>query len=509
MRGLKNGKKKGELLQNEELFRGERAAECIFYLLVFAAIACFAMVQTYGDPPDEINRFKVVNYICRHGRLPHGANPEVILDGYGASYAFQPMLTYIIQGFLLRFFRLFTSDSYLLLLAARMVNAVFGVLMACYVRLIAKEAWKNPYLQWAFTLMTVFLPQNIFIHSYVNTDSMAMLSVAVIFYTLLRSQRTGYERRDCIRLAAGIILCAMSYYNAYGIIVAAILIFALHYVHVSKERGLWIEWRPLLQKGILISVLVLAGIGWWFIRNAVLYDGDIIAMQARRECAIQTAAEEYNPLTRFTYQNAGIPLYEMLFKTDYLRLLRDSFIAMFGPMLIPTHGLIYVYYKRFWILTCMAAVLPLQFLWKKQEDMGSEPQSPETRKNKWAFYFGMALFCAITIGLGIYYSYTWEFQPQGRYILPVLLPLMYLVTLGMEKLCGLMKWCGSRMAAGIAGEKGKKRSVRAGEVCGNLFCLGVMAYVALAFTYSLFIRFLPYYIHGENMFSMYGKPFTP
>lgn len=329
MREWKDRKKK------EELFRGERAAELIFYLLIFAAIACFAMIQTYGDPPDEINRFKVVNYICRYGRLPHGADPEVILDGYGASYAFQPMLTYILQGFLLRFLRLFTSDGYVLLLATRLVNAVFGVLMAYYVRRIAKEAWKNPYLQWAFTLMTVFLPQNIFIHSYVNTDSMAMLSTAVIFYTLLRSQRTGYERRDCIRLAAGIILCAMSYYNAYGIIVAAILIFALNYVHISKEKGIWTEWGPLLKSGILISVLVLAGIGWWFIRNAVLYDGDIIAMQARRECAIRTASEEFNPLTRFTYQNSGIPLYEMLFKTDYLRLLRDSFIAMFGPMLIP------------------------------------------------------------------------------------------------------------------------------------------------------------------------------
>lgn len=466
----------------------EWAAELIFYLLVFAAIACFAMVQTYGDPPDEINRFKVVNYICRHGRLPHGADPEVILDGYGASYAFQPILTYIIQGFLLRFLKLFTSDGYVLLLAARMVNAVFGVLMAYYVRRIAEEAWKSPYLQWTFTLMVVFLPQNIFIHSYVNTDSMAMLSVAVIFYALLRAQRTGYERGDCIRLAVGIILCAMSYYNAYGIIVAAMLIFSLNYVHISKEKGIWVEWRPLFRKGILISVLVLAGIGWWFIRNAVLYDGDIIAMEARRECAIQTATEEYNPLTRFTYQNAGIPLFEMLFATDYLRLLRDSFIAMFGPMLIPTHGLIYVYYKRFWILSCTAAALPLQFLWKKQADM-----EPEARKNRWVFYFSMALFCAITIGLSIYYSYTWEFQPQGRYILPVLIPLMYLVTLGMEKLCGLMEWCGGRIAVSIAEEKGKELAVRAGELCGKLFCLGVMAYVILAFAYSLFVRFLPYY----------------
>ena len=121
----------------------------------------------------------------------------------------------------------------------------------------------------------------------------------------------------------------------------------------------------------------------------------------------------------------------------------------------------------------------------------------------------MALFCAITIGLGIYYSYAWEYQPQGRYILPVLIPLMYLVTLGMEKLCGLMKWCGERTAALLSGERSKEPAVKAGVFCGKLFCLGVMAYVMLAFAYSLFIRFLPYYMQGENMFSMYGKDFTP
>ena len=511
----------------------ERALEALFYLLTFAAIACFAMVQTYGDPPDEINRFKVVNYICSYGRLPHGADPEVILDGYGASYAFQPILTYMIQGFLLRFLLLFTSDSYVLLLAARMVNAVFGVWMAYYVVQIAKEAWKNPYLQWVFVLMTVFLPQNIFIHSYVNTDSMAMLSVAIIFYALLRAQRTGYGRRECVELAVGIILCAMSYYNAYGVIVAAMLVFFLDFVHGSGQKGVRVEWAPLLQKGAFISVIVLVGISWWFIRNGVLYDGDIIAMDARRECAIRTATQEFNPLTRETYQNTGRSVWEMLFGSGYLTLLRDSFIAMFGPMQIPTHGLIYLWYKRFWIVACAVAVLPVQLLWK-------ERMQGEERRKKLVFYFSMALFCIITVALSIYYSYTWEYQPQGRYILPVLIPLMYLVTLGVEKICGLLEWGGKEMdrrrsggrhvrmaeaqqakghgrngqaryGQGEGGQRGYGQKSgpagRAGQVCGKLFCLGIIGYVMLAFAYSLFVRFLPHYLQGENMFSMWGKGF--
>lgn len=443
----------------------EMAAEIVFYLLVFAAITCFAMIQTYGDPPDEINRFKVVNYIVNHGRLPHGADPEVILAGYGASYAFQPILTYIIQGFLLRFLRLFTTDGYLLLLAARMVNVVFGVLMAYYVRRIAGEAWKNPYIQWVFTLLVVFLPQNIFIHSYVNTDSMAMLSVAIIFYVLLKAQRTGYDGKDCILLSAGIILCAMSYYNAYGIILAAILVFALHFIHMEKRGGrrrVVVEWKELFRKGGLISVIVLLGIGWWFIRNAVLYNGDIIAMKARLECAIETATPDYNPQTRFTYSSSGIPLREMLFSTGYITLLRDSFIAMFGPMIIPTHGLIYIYYKRLWIVTVIAAFLPVNR--KAVERAGGCSMN---RKSRIVFYGSMLLFSLITIGLSIYYSYTWEFQPQGRYILPVLIPFMYLVTLGVQKLCILLE--GIRSGRGRSDKPaGKTEALTVGEILARL-----------------------------------------
>ena len=496
--------------------------EILFYLSIFAAIACFAMVQSYGDPPDEVNRFKVVSFICRHGYLPHGADPEVLLDGYGASYAFQPMLTYIIQGFLLRFLKLFTTDSYVLLVAARMVNVVFGVLMAFFVRQTAKLLWKSPYLQWVFTIMTVFLPQNIFIHSYINTDSMAMLAVSIIYYALLRALRTDYDQKDCLLLALGIILCAMSYYNAYGIILAAMLIFALNYVHLGKptdrktvpnpayaeKSGLWVEWAPLLRKGLFISAIVLLGISWWFIRNGILYDGDIIAMNARRECSIQTAAEELNPLTRFTFRGAGISLVDMLTETDYIVLVLNSFTAMFGAMDIPTHGLIYLFYWYFWLAMCLAALLVPKRIWNPTgKGLWSNPNRslPESgRKKKILFYGSMILFCLITIGLSVFYSYTWDFQPQGRYILPILIPFMHMVTLGAQKLCGMLENGFLRLKGQPAGEKRRGTVLaQAGTACGKLLCIGIIAYVLLSFAYSLFVCVLPHYSQNDSLFSLY------
>ena len=95
-----------------------------------------------------------------------------------------------------------------------------------------------------------------------------------------------------------------------------------------------------------------------------------------------------------------------------MTLLRDSFIAMFGPMIIPTHGLIYLYYKRLWIIACIAAFLPAEkmralYLKKRggKESGNGQPEESGYRgsfflnekaglgqKYKIAFYLCMALF---------------------------------------------------------------------------------------------------------------------
>lgn len=482
----------------------ELTADILFYLLVFAAITCFAALQAYGDPPDEINRFKVVSYICRHGSLPHGADPEILLYGYGASYAFQPILTYILEGFLLRFLTLFTLDDYILLLAARMVNAVFGVLMAYFVRQISKELWENPYLQWCFTIMTVFLPQNIFLHSYVNTDSMAMLSVAIIYYALLTAQRTDYEKKDCILLAVGIILCALSYYNAYGIILAAVIIFLFRYIHKGK-----IEWKPLLRKGIFISVIVLIGIGWWFIRNAVLYDGDILALRARSECAMLTSIPQFHPLTRTTFLNSGRSLKEMLFDANYILLTSNSFIAMFGPMSIPTHRLIYIFYKIFWTVMSAAAILIPRPLWLSPENTPWADRrhglADGSLKKRLVFHGSILLFCLITIGLSVFYSYAWDFQAQGRYILPVLVPFMYVVARGVQKTCGMLQCLFRRAEKSAIGKSDGFFCEKTGVMLGRLLCLSIILYVLSAFSYSLFSTFLGYYEQNPNLFQLQGQ----
>ena len=49
------------------------------------------------------------------------------------------------------------------------------------------------------------------------------------------------------------------------------------------------------------------------------------------------------------------------------------------------------------------------------------------------------LFCILMpFLLSLIYSYSTDYQPQGRYLLPALLPLCFYTVQGLEKLCRLL-----------------------------------------------------------------------
>lgn len=457
----------------------------VMLLTLFICMMTFAAVQPFGDGPDEINRFKLVEYIYNHGSLPVGDDPEVLIDGYGGSYAFQPMLTYIIDGYLLRALRIFEPSLEMRVFISRLVNVFIGLLTAVYAKKLSDYLFENKKTAWAFTLAVVFLPQNVFIHTYVNTDSMGLLSIAIVLYALVKGMRNDFDRNSCITLSVGIILCALSYYNCYGIVVCAILLFALYFFRrfrtlnaigndsSAKEILPLYDYKSLLSKGIFISVIVLVGIAWWFIRNAILYDGDFLAMEARALCAAETCIEAYNPLTRETYQKMGVPLMEMVFGTDYFTLVWKSFIAMFGPMLIPTHHYIYMAFRDLFFVTLIGLLIP-----KK-----SYVLTWTNKYSKWLMHGIMALAIVIPVVLALTYSYGYDFQPQGRYYLPMVVPFMYFLAMGFEKIVDVVEWCIGKVI----------RKDRVTALTGAFIYHLLYAFLTACLLYATFISMLGYY----------------
>ncbi len=432
-------------------------------LLLLVALACmlaFVFVQPLGDGPDEIDRYKVVRFIFNHGKLPVGWDQEVIIEGYGGSYAFQPILTYIIQGYLLRALSFLNLSANANLYIARCVCVAMGMTAAVYTYLIGRELFDDMRMVWLFTIAVVFLPQNLFIHTYVNTDSMGLLSVAMIIYALLRGGRTDYDRSSLINLSLGVIFCAMSYYNCYGILLVAVAVFI-----AQRPSHFW-------RKAITVTVIAMLGAGWWFIRNGILYDGDILALNARQLSMAATGLQEHNPLTTMTYQRQGVPVLTMIFGTDYYTLVWKSFIAMFGPMLIPTSHHIYMTYKYLMILCLLGWLI----VWRPVQ--GKEGRS---KKDKIIISLMMLVAALIPAFLAVYYSYTWEFQPQGRYYLPLVIPFMCFCTVGMSKLIDLPE---SFL---------KAKNEKIAYILGMFVYHILYAYILGAAVFSVFYMMLKYY----------------
>lgn len=472
----------------KQKIHAEHTRIILFLLVITVCMLTFAAVQPFGDGPDEINRFKLVEFIYQHGTLPVGSDPEVLIDGYGGSYAFQPMLTYMIDGYLLRCFRAFEPTLETRVFISRLVSVFIGILTALYTKKLGDLLFTNKKTAWAFTLAITFLPQNLFIHTYVNTDSMGLFSIVLILYALLLGLKDDFSKKTCITLATGVILCALSYYNCYGIIVCAVLFFLVYFrkkFRTPAKVSVY-DFRAMLQKGIFISAIVLVCIAWWFIRNAVLYDGDFLALEARNICAAETGLESYNPYTRDTYQRLGIPLVEMIFGTDYFTLVWKSFIAMFGPMLIPTHHYIYMAFKDLFFMTAIGLLIPLKtssLTWAKTSQ-------------KWLVSLTMILAIIIPVILALYYSYTFDFQPQGRYYLPMLVPFMYFLAIGFEKLVSLIVMIACKlsiiMQIGKANGSGATVKKWTSAVLYHL----LYAFLTLCLLYATFVSMLGYYRAG-------------
>lgn len=408
----------------------ERGLLCLYLagFLIMAMTMAFHqplanLAPAYVNPPDEHARFLIPQFIYENGVIPTGLEEEVRIPAYGFSYGLYNVFPYIVQGYVMRFVGIFTQVPEVLLIAARMVNVFFGLLMAGVVYLIGRKCFADSRFRWIFCISVTFLPQNLFMHTYVNTDSCCMLSTAMMVYALTGCYQEGMNRRNMLWMSVGIILCALSYYNAYGYILSCIVLFLAYFL--KKEAGrLTYDWKEMLKKGCFISGIVLMGIGWWFLRSYLVLDGDILGLETREKMASMYAIESVNPLYMETYAQKGYTIGEMIQERSTLENAFYSFVAVFGSMSLPGSVWIFRFYKMFF---AAGTVGGLYYLVNRKE-------RPKMDWRK-IFFHGNMVFCiGMPLVLMLYYAYTMDYQAQGRYILPALVPLMLYMVKGIEKL---------------------------------------------------------------------------
>ena len=532
----------------------EAAASHRFELAFLFLMGCFlfflAWILPFNGGPDEKMRYLIPQYIYRHGTLPAGYDPEIRNDLWGISYGFHPILPYIFGGYLMKLVGLFTTSEHALLMAARFVNVVLGVGFYWYVLQIAKLLFRKNIFRVYFVALLAMLPQLLYLFVYVNTDGIALFSSAMIVNYWLVGLKETWSRRSCTGLAVGVACCALSYYNAYGYALFSIVLFVGSLIVFYGKRGAKCCAAVILKRGIYITVLVLLLAGWWFVRCAVLYDGDFLTLSAPAKCAELYAREEYKPSVKQSVEEQGISLEEMLRPEreggmEWLITTYRSTIGYFGFFEYPLGLDIYEIHKKLFLMGLLGTLLHigLYFLYyikeavvwllrksgwhwllpetlrvssaessssaghssggrfssarrfggvrservsrsssgsgrservgrslpgggrqaspgRSSSDGRGETESAHGREpvlakpsmtipgvrlepaNFLLLQFSFVCCMIIPVLLSLVYSYTDDFQPQGRYLMPFIIPLMYFTAAGTERIMTLFfrKW---------------------------------------------------------------------
>lgn len=408
------------------------------YLALFAAtallLAWFQPLQPTSpmlvNPPDEFTRIVIPRYICDHGTLPTGFEPEVQIAGYGGSYAFFPYLPYIFMGWAMRLTSFFTEQEAALTMAARCVNVASGLLMAVTVYFLSRRVLQDRAVRWAFCYIVMFWPEQLFVHTYVNTESMSLLSTAMILLALVAVYQEGPEIRHCVLLAVGLVLCLLTYYNAYGYVLAAVVLFVGAFLYPASRsgsdrcegKGLVCDRMLLLRRGFLVLALVLAGAGWWFVRSAVLFHGDLFGLATMRK-----VREPLQGIFPPTYRAQGKSIPEMFRETGLFSQMLKSFIASYGANSIFAGPGLYFYDRCFLFGGAALAVI-----------FGVAGE--RRRSGRRRFFHAVVIAAALSVwALWLWYSYAMDFQPQGRYLLASILPLFYYMTAGWMHLADALR----------------------------------------------------------------------
>ncbi len=407
------------------------------YLLFFALVASLlALMQPnfnnppfFSNPPDEHARILVPEFIARFGYLPTGLEEEVKIPGYGFSYALTPYLPFVFMGYIMRFVLMFTKSELLVIYTARLVNVCFGTIMASVVFFLSRRIFENKKYAWAFSIAVMFLPEHLFVHSYVNTESMCFLGISILLFGLVSIYQDGAGFKNSFVLSMGISIVISTYYNAYGYLISAFLLFIACFLSFSSiknssKKKLSIDFKNMFKYGFFIFAIVAVTSGWWFVRNYLNFDGDIFGMKIRDELFQAT-----NPASWQSYRNSGYNLLQMFkLNPDYFPVTIKTFFAALGSVSIFCNDFYYVIYEIFYLIgLILAAVFGVSYLRKNNDDFS-------TRFKKVFLHINMIYCIIMPMVLHLYYVYTVEFQRQGRYLLPILLPLVFYVIKGYEGL---------------------------------------------------------------------------
>ena len=370
--------------------------------------------------PDEYMRLDVPIYIVNHGSLPLGSDPEIVNDIWGTSYGFSAYGSSLVAVPFMALAKLLFGTEGAMLHAARLTSVLFAT-ATLFLLFRIGEKLKLPFsVQLLSVVLLGFLPQYAFLASYFNSEQMSFFSTALTIFFLIDGVTKKWRVECCVGLGISLGLVSLSYYYAYGAILASIVIYfgtALGASTKNDSKIGMLLFRPML----ILGVSLLVG-GWFFLRNAILYNGDLFGMSTSSALSEQLAADAYKPSNRVTPKTIGLSPIDVVFGSyagiPWLESSLQSFVGVFGYMNVPIGDGIYLFY---WFILFGGLIVGIFRVLV----------SPAI-KQKGVTVLGGSIILFTPFLLSVYYSWSSDYQAQGRYLMEGICALVILSAYGWD-----------------------------------------------------------------------------
>ena len=409
----------------------QKKMHLVYLGCTLAMVLAMAAVSNPQGNPDELGHGKCAAYYIK-AWLPSSVDSEAVLEtlsGYGVSYLFRLEIIYFLAG---KVALILSRAVDLFYLSLRLFNVLLFALLVA----VAIHRTRNPLL---FVLGLVATPQVWYIFSYFNGDAFALFAALIIAAQVMYPDSlTGrYLERDvswrkfsgalAVGFFTGLLLLSKPNYYVYIAFVAVIV--TLHLFFDADFR-----WTPQparqLKKGLLIG-----GIALCIYLPPTIYDQYVNGFQ-KEERIIRVnekhAAYEFRastvqnkPLESYrglALRDKGVKFRELFLEWDEWR--QMSFKGFFG-----VYGY-FLYYSKPYHFQAVLLLLAGSFLFALfYSAYHSLPRMD-------ALVLSLALlFSILAVGQSVYFSWTADYQPQGRYLFPII-PI---VLTGLTRLPNLIR----------------------------------------------------------------------
>ena len=443
---------------------GDRILTLKAVLLCLGIFACFLAYYVFAalDFPllfniDDFANYEASKFIYTHHHIPvvDPQNAGLYFSEIGTTRSLRPPFTFIVSAMVATALDGTGMDLMVLLrLGAPLIAAL--VLVVAFIGFMI--AFRNIALALAGTLCIGLLPRFVFLASCNNDDIGAILSASLLFVLLIALTKRPDSKGLLITFAFSVGFVLQTKFTAW---------LSMPWVALYCAVILAGSWRTVLKVVPLMIVVFLLGGSWWVIFNMAHYGlADPTAMKFATH--LQAMLSEAEP-NRQGYASHGIGVMQLLGNHD--QFLVRSFKSLIGYLEwinLEVGRPTYAFYGGLFFAGIVAAIVKI-----KSKLVAGE-------------YIEL-LFLLIIVSQCVFYlqhNLLRDIQPQARYILPVILPLVYLVLRAIHELPKDLIWLS------VAGRQFGIQAVSACSIiviCVLLHLQTLSAYILPAY------KHLPYY----------------